>query len=274
MKPRKNANRVNYRALKYIVNRFILRRESLIAVTSRYGIELHVKTEDVIGRHLYKYGAHDPDSTHFLRRFVTLERNDVVLDIGANIGWYSLILDRMAGDLAVDIFAFEPESTNFSLLEENIARNGAKHVTAMRTAIADSAGVRHLHLFKASNRGRHSLLPIHDGDTVLVDTVGLDEFWDRMRLGRRIPRFIKMDIEGYELVALRGASKVLARCPLVMLEYSPGYMSAGSLQPRELLDLMSGHGFTAHRLESGRLNRVDKCELLSSDTHGDLFWMR
>lgn len=274
MKQRADANRVNYRALKYIVKRFILRRESLIATTSHYGIELHVKTEDVIGRHLYKYGAHDPDSTSFLERFVTFERNDVVLDIGANIGWYSLILDRMAGDLDVDIFAFEPEPTNFSLLEENIARNGATHVTAMRTAVAESVGVRNLHLFKASNRGRHSLLPIHDGDAVLVDTVCLDEFWNRMRLGSRIPRFIKIDIEGYELVALRGASKVLARCPLVMLEYSPAYMSAASLQPGELLDLMLGHGFAAHRLESGRLNRVDKCELLTSDRHRDLFWMR
>lgn len=265
---------MNYQPLKYVAKRFILRCDSLIAPTSRYGIRLRVMTEDVIGRHLYKYGAHEPDRTDFLERFLVLEENDVVLDIGANTGWYSLILDRIAGDLNVDIFAFEPEPTNFWLLDENVRRNGGKHIRLVRSAVGDCSGVAALHLFKKSNRGRHSLLPIHDGDIVQVDTVSIDGFWDRMRLGARVPRFMKIDIEGYELMALRGASRVLARCPLVMLEYSPTYMKAGGLEPAELIELMFGHGFVAGRLQAGQLSQLNKDELMRTDEHCDLFWMR
>lgn len=265
---------MNYQPLRYVIKRFILRCDSLIAPTSHYGMHLHVKTEDVIGRHLYKYGAHEPASTDFLKRFLTFDDGDVILDVGANVGWYSLLFDRIAGSRRVDIFAFEPEPTNFALLDENISRNGARHVTSVRCAVADVAGVRTLHLFDKSNRGRHSLLAIHPGETVDVATVALDEFWESLRLGARVPRFIKMDIEGFELMALRGASKVLSRCPLVMLEYSPAYMKAGSLEPADLVDLMTGHGFVAHMLDDGQLMRVGPAALLSSDRHVDLFWLR
>lgn len=237
-------------------------------------MHLHVKTEDVIGRHLYKYGAHDPPLTEFLKRHLTFEDGDVVLDIGANVGWYSLLLDRIAGGKDVDVFAFEPEPTNFSLLEENVVHNAANHVTGVRCAIADAAGTRTMHLYDKSNRGRHSLLAINDGEKIDVETVSVDAFWEAKHLGARVPRFIKMDIEGFELVALRGATKVLSRCPLVMLEYSPSYMRAGALEPADLVELMLEQGFRAYTLGDGCLEPMGTLALLSSDRHMDLFWSR
>lgn len=131
-------------------------------------------------------------------------------------------------------------------------------MSIVQCAVADVTGHQTLHLYNKSNRGRHSLLAIHDGETVDVNTVTLDEFWKSSSLGARLPRFIKMDIEGFELMALRGATSVLSRCPMVMLEYSPGYMKAASIAPGELVDLMLGQGFN----------------LRSSDKQTDLFWLR
>ena len=51
---------MNLQAIKYVLNRFLLQRDMLTARSSHFDLVLHVKTRDVIGRHLYKYGAHEP----------------------------------------------------------------------------------------------------------------------------------------------------------------------------------------------------------------------
>ena len=262
------------RAAAYVVNRFLLRRKHLVARAERLDLELRVRTEDVIGRHIYKYGSHEPATTEFLMRTLEFHDGDVALDVGANIGWYSLILDRIAGAARARIYAFEPDPENFALLEENVRRNGARRVHPVRRGAAEAAGTSALHLFGGANRGRHSMLPIHDGESIEIRTVSLDEFWAERALGERVPRFVKMDIEGYELAALKGARGLLSRCPLVMFEYSPRYMAAAGLAPAELLDLMLGHGYSPRVLEAGTLVAAEPAALLASDRHVDLFWHR
>lgn len=261
-------------SLKYVINRFILKRDTLTAPTPQYGLSLRVKTEDVVGRHLYKYGVHEPDATNYLLEHLQLRPGDVVFDIGGNIGWFSLILNKIAGKNAVDIFSFEPDPTNFGLLEENIRLNNASAITPVQAAVAQESGTMTLHLFGKSNRGRHSLLAIHEGDTIDIATVTLDEFWQEHALGDRVPRFIKMDIEGFELMALQGATGVLQRCPMVMLEYSPTYMRSAGLEPADLVNLMTGLGFSPNVLRDGDLSPVNAGDLKNSDRHVDLFWSR
>lgn len=265
---------MNLNPIKYVLSRYLLQKKSLVAKASHFDLTLRVRTEDVIGRHLYKYGAHEPATAEFLKEYLKFEDGDVAFDVGANIGWYSLLFDKIAGSKSVDIFAFEPDPSNFSLLEENIARNAANRVHPQQRAVADVESTLQLHLYGKTNLGRHSLLDIHEGETVDVQTVILDNFWIDQDLGDRVPRFIKMDIEGFELMALRGAAAVLSRCPAVILEYSPGYMKKASIDPSALLDLMDRHGFVANYLQNGQLQPANLQELKSSDRHLDLFWLR
>ncbi|WP_405241612.1 FkbM family methyltransferase [Lentisalinibacter salinarum] len=263
---------MDVRAAAYVVNRFILRRPRLLAKADHFDLRLRVRTDDVIGRHIYKYGAHEPETTDFLKRTLDIRDGDVILDVGANIGWYSLVLDRIAGEARADIYAFEPDPENFALLGENRALNAAQRIHPVQLGVSDRAGTFELHLFGGSNRGRHSMLPIHEGGTIEIRTTTLDEFWAQEELGDRTPRFLKMDIEGFELAALQGAAGVLARCPCVMLEYSPRYMSAAGIEPVALLDFMTEHGYTPAILRDGALAPVTREELLASDRHVDLFW--
>lgn len=265
---------MDLRAAAYIANRFLLRRRHLTAKADHFDLRLRVRTTDVIGRHIYKYGAHEPATTAYLKRSLAIRDGDVLLDVGANIGWYSLILDRIAGAARADIYAFEPDPENFALLGENRSLNGASHLHPIPLGVADRTGTRELHLFGGSNRGRHSVLPIHEGSTIEISTITLDEFWDREGLGDRIPRFLKMDIEGFELPALRGAREILRRCPLVMLEYSPRYMRAADMEPSELLDFMADAGFAPSVLVDGELAPAERATLLADDRHVDLFWTR
>ena len=269
-----NRDSAPFRGLAYLYYRWILQRPHLFADVPDLNLRFKVRTADVNGRHLYKYGHRDAELTGFLFRNLRLEPGDVVIDIGANFGWYSLLFERLAS-APVDIFAFEPDPDNFGLLTENLALNASARVTPMQQALAERTGVSQLHRYnKDSNLGRHSLLPINDGEAVSVATVALDDFWQSRGLGDRVPRFIKIDIEGYELMALQGGRRVLARCPLILAEYAPRYMRAGGIRPGKLLEFLIEHGFLPFALRDGELEPVESTTLLDSDRHQNLFWVR
>jgi FkbM family methyltransferase len=261
------------RSLSYFVNRWILHRPFLVARAPDFDLKLKVKTEDVVGRHLYKYQVHEPALSAFLATELKFEPGDVVIDIGANIGWYSLILDRLTPD-GIDIFSFEPDPLNFQLLEHNLRLNAATKVTATQKALAAEDGEQTLYQHDSKNLGRHSLLPLQEGQSVKVATTSLDRFWDTHDLGTRTPRFIKIDIEGYELIALRGANSLLERCPAILCEYSPAYMRLGGIEPGDLVDLLTGHGFKPHEMNANGMASVDPDSLADLDRMTDLYWTK
>jgi FkbM family methyltransferase len=261
------------RALAYLGNRWILRRREIVAEIPGRNLRFRVRTADVNGRHLYKYHVLEPEVTAWLERELRFSDDDVVIDVGANIGWYSLIIDRLA-PASVAVLAFEPDAENFELLEANLAVNGSRRVRAVRAALGESAGTATLYKHGESNLGRHSLLPVNQGSTVSVATVRLDEYWVRHGFGERVPRLIKMDIEGYELPALRGAAAVLSRCPLLVAEFSPGLMKAGGIEPGALVTYLEQAGFRPNRIEYSRLVPIDRDSLLGSDRQQNLAWTR
>ena len=259
------------RSLAYLVHRWILHEPFLEARPP--GMNFRVKTEDVVGRHIYKYHVHEPAISSFLAGHLAFEPGDVVFDIGANIGWYSVLLSRIAPS-GVNIFSFEPDPLNFELLEHNLYANRAHAATPVRKALATDDGVLPLHRYDSNNLGRHSLLDIGAGDTIDVRTTSLDSFWNAASLGSRRPRFIKIDIEGYELFALQGAGNVLARCPELLCEFSPNFMRRGGLYPADLVALLAGHGFEPHVIDGGALRPVDEPWLAQIDEVIDLFWRK
>lgn len=261
------------RAAAYLVQRWVLRRPFLNAAVPEYGLRLRVHTDDVIGRHLYKYQRYETDVTRTLLRTVRLEPGDVVLDVGANIGWYSLVLAR-AAPAGVDILAFEPDPDNFALLQANLAANAARCVTPIRAAAGPTANRERLYRYDHGNAGRHSLLPIHGGDSVDVETVRLDDTWDQQGFGDRPLKLIKIDVEGYELAALRGAPQLLARCHWLLGEFSPGFMRRGGVDPADLVSLLTGAGLVPHRIGADGLLPCTAGELLEQERQTNILWSR
>jgi FkbM family methyltransferase len=184
---------------------------------------------------------------------VRLADDDVALDIGANIGWYSVLLSRLSTPGA-RIYAFEPDSETFVLLQRNLHGNGATNVTAINCALGAEAGVGQLRRYKNSNNGRHSLLGGTAGrDMLSVRIETLAAFWQEHQLASRPLRFMKVDVEGFEYFVLRGAGELLARCACLILEYSPEGLQCAGLDPAQLTGLLRATGlrlqvFTANGL--------------------------
>ena len=260
------------KSISYVLNRFVLQRKFLMAEVG--DLRFRVKTEDVVGRHIYKYGQHEPEMSEFLRHTVKVRDGDLLIDIGANIGWYSMLFDRVCAGTDAKVVSFEPDPTNYGMLQENIALNAASHVHPFQLGLSDNDAGAALHRFSDSNLGRHSMLPINDHGSVNVETARLDDVLAAAGYAERQPRLIKIDIEGFELVALRGAPATLRRCPLVILEYSPTYMRQGGIEPAALLHYMAELGFDAAVLRDGAPQAVTIDELAQNEIQQDIIWTR
>ncbi len=158
--------------------------------------------------------------TLFEKEPVTLEwiakfqPGEVLVDIGANVGMYTIWAARTRG---VRVCAFEPESLNFALLNRNIVANGLEaHVIAYCAAISDRSGFGELHLSQFMAGGScHSLDekldPFHRPSTPVYTqgcvSASLDEL---VRAGRvPPPHYIKIDVDGFEPKVIHGAADTI-----------------------------------------------------------------
>lgn len=260
------------RSLKYLANRFILRRQYLTAKDNKYGIRFKFKTEDVVGRHIYKSGEYEKDLSEFVAKHLAFQEGDVALDVGANIGWYSLLLDKLMPDNSL-IYAFEPDPLNYGLLCGNIKLNNASKVVPVNFALSDKNEVRKLYQYSNNNLGRHSLLDINQGNYVEVETITLDSYINSAGIDVARVKLIKVDIEGYEYFALCGANDLLDHVTTVISEFVPHYMEKGGVEPERFLDLLIEKGFDPYIIREGGLVAQDKAALLMKKAC-DIVWLK
>jgi FkbM family methyltransferase len=228
---------------------------------------------DVITRHAYRLGVHEPAVTRYLIEHVRLHAGEIALDVGANLGWYSILLSRLS-EPGARIFAFEPDPETYRLLLRNLQANGAA-VEACNFALGESAGTAQLHRYKRSNNGRHTLLSGNaSGGIVRVPVHPLSTFWERAGLGARPIRLMKVDVEGFEYFVLRGAGELLRRCACLVLEYNPGSLPSLGLKSQLLTELLAASGLEPHVFVGNRPLRVTFAELLATTSQRNLLLTR
>lgn len=141
-----------------------------------------------------------------LAQFIKLIKpGDVIFDIGANIGTYTIRAAHRTGPSG-QVFSFEPISLTFNRLKHAISINGAINVRAYCNAIGKESGTATIH-----DGGRESSagLLTNTGNAYQVEIVTLDEFTESLQLDR--VDWVKMDIEGAEPLVVRGALKVIEK---------------------------------------------------------------
>lgn len=260
------------RQFRYAWERFFRRRRELLADGLPLGLRLWVGTRDDVGRRLYKYGVHEPHVLAWLERQPCPEDGALVIDAGANLGWYALLLDRLGtGRLA--IHAFEPDPENRALLERNCALNGARNVTIHASALSNQQGEATLHRYRDINRGKHSLRPLAGGvGTVRVGTDTLDDCLARAGLADRVIFLLKVDVEGFEPEVIEGAAESLRRVQRVLLEFTPAFLDGH--RGAELLDRLFGAGFSPLAWDGEAWLPVTRAELEGETDQRDTIWVR
>jgi len=183
---------------------------------------------------------HEETTTSLFCRVV--KEGDVVVDLGANIGYFTLLAARLVGKNG-RVYAFEPEPRNFEYLQRNINLNKYDHVEALHKAVADKPGIVKL-FFCTYDTGHHTIqkydgiqayrpdLAGEEGRFVEVEQITLDDFFKTVQ---RPVNVIKMDVEGAEMLALTGMQRLIIENPsLVMfVEFFPLLISKMGQSPEE-----------------------------------------
>lgn len=229
-----------WRGAIYGLRRAGLLGKEIVTNFPAQNLRFALPVRSVFARHLYKYRTYEPAISNWLIDRVSEFDSGLLVDVGANFGWYSCLLARLCPDRTV--LAYEPDPDNFSLLLAHLTLNELPRVQAFQLALGDESSVLKLHKYKASNSGRHSLLPINSGEVVDVPVSPLDDHLASLGLASEPIAFMKMDIEGYELFALRGANGALSRTRRLLVEYSPELMRQAGIDPHLMLRTLEMQG--------------------------------
>jgi len=178
-----------------------------------------------ISRNIAEQGTWEPIETAVVCRLLPLFRTFV--DLGANIGWYTAIAQRVM-KLRSRVYAFEPEPSNFALLKANSSshRWPWPRTTIVQAAVSDHVGRLDLHLSE-SNPGDHRIYPSEAARSCLsVPVTSLDAFFANKPLP---PFLLKADTQGSEPRILRGGGCTLSEnlaASVLILEFWPHGMAA------------------------------------------------
>ena len=159
-----------------------------------------------------------------------------VLDVGANIGFFTVMFSKWTID-GVRLIAIEPESSNVDALKRSIVRNKCQNVEIIHAAAAESEGNLFLSL-NLTNPADHRL----GEDGVPITAVTIDGLMRSK--GWPIVSFIKMDIQGAEPRALAGASETISRFhPTIFMEVDDEALQAAGFSANELIDSLRCLGY-------------------------------
>ena len=199
------------------------------------------------------------DATEIALLRSVVRRGDVVVDVGANVGFQTRLLAEAVGPEG-RVYAFEPERTNFRRLESVV--HGLPQVEIARAALSDEPG--ELALYPSERLGvDHRTYPVPDRvGSDRVPAVTLD---GTLAPGTRV-RLIKVDVQGYELRVLGGMRRVLDDSPDVclLLECWPYGLAVAGGGVAEYEAFLRSHGFRVHLVEGARIVARDSL----ADLHG------
>lgn len=195
-----------------------------------------------------------------------LKPGDVFFDVGAHHGWISMWSLPVVGDAGA-VYSFEPSPVNLSILEWHRTNNDFSQWTIVPKAVSDEdSQEEQFFLIDSGDSPMNSLTSGIPGSSqmegrdvrkVSIQTITLDTFCNESRAR---PNLVKIDVEGAELLVLRGAEKLLSEsCPVIILAVHPYWLPPGQ-SSQQIVEFMQSHNYTVFN---------SKGESVTSLRHGE-----
>ena len=218
-------------------------------------------TEDEHSKHFFHYRykngeMHEPPVSQEL--IARVQDAKVFADVGAHLGYYACLAGALNPDLK--LYLFEMNRNLVELIEHNLKANGLDSAEVVNQAVSDRT--KPIGYADGSvDAGLSMHAPGELSGEVIAESVSLDEFFDSKGV---TPDVIKIDVQGAEMEALRGAEQILRRChPVIFLEVHPKFVGAFGTTPQEVYGFLTETGYdeiyliNEHRRDTGRLIKLD-----------------
>jgi FkbM family methyltransferase len=202
------------------------------------GIWYELDLRDFVARSIF-LNLYENSEVRCLRKI--LRSGSIVVDVGANIGFYSLLCAQLIGD-AGHVYAFEPVASTADRLVRNIELNHARNVTPIRSAVGSRCGTTAMGPVPEKNAGKAQIATNIGAPCEQVPITSLDSFMAHSGLTRL--DFVKVDIEGFEMEFLSGAKISIARFrPVLLMELNPGALGQYGTTPGAVIAALKGAGY-------------------------------
>lgn len=221
-----------------------------VALVKGDGFSLYVNPQDLAtGKDIARGVVYEPHVTEAMK--AVLRKGNYFVDIGANVGYFSMLGASLVGaGGAVD--AIEPNPDNIKLLKASALENRFENINLVQAALSDRVEVLALH--RDNSNGAVGVVPTDAVGRVLAsETVQALRFDDIVRNGRPVD-VIKIDVEGFEYRALKGAERTIREHkPAILSEFTPLSMETMSgCSPTFYLDWLRGFGYSIAVLAKGK----------------------
>lgn len=158
----------------------------------------------------------------------------IVFDVGANVGYYSLLASILVGPKGM-VYSFEPVPKNIYFLKRHIQLNNIRNIVLIEAAVSDRNGSSTFISDKNTKRSR-CIGKLSPNGNIIVKTVSLDRLFEQGDIP--IPKYIKIDVEGAEMLVFLGARKILSKFhPTIFLA------THGDLIHQECCDFLESMGY-------------------------------
>ncbi len=212
--------------------------------------KIAVFLNDGIGRQIYGLKQYEKVHTDFLKTIIN--KDWICLDIGANIGYYTLLLSKLARN--GKIYSFEPNSTNFQLLNLNVYINDFQNVITNQIALSNENNYQNFKITKDSafasfkNTERSEVI-----NTVKVKTKKFDDYVREKGIEKI--DFIKIDVEGAEKLVLDGAQNVLdsLRPKIILAELCEDNLRPFNANKESIINFLKNLNYSPFNLSNNKL---------------------
>jgi len=197
-----------------------------------------------------------------------LKPGHTVLDIGANIGFYSQMLSDIVGSSGM-VYSFEPDKQNFERLKANCGH--LSNVELVNKAVSNETGLLKIYTSPMLNVD-HRTYPVDNYDAVLeIESVCGDDFFQS---GKKID-FIKIDIQGFEVSAFKGMKRILTENPhlVIVSEYWPYGLNKAGASTADLFSIFWNAGFSIFLIKYNGLEELDRLNYKATDIISESLYM-
>lgn len=240
----------HYRLFRFALEhiRVLGRRMGIRTVTTRFGYRMRLDLRDWVDQFIYITGNYEEMTAATIE--ASLSPGDTAVDIGANIGFFSLLMARCVGPTGA-VWAFEPIPGTNQRLRQNVAMNHATTITVRNEAIAEDDTDRTIFGGTEDHSGIAGFRPVEGASQ--SHAVPVRRLTSCLPAGTR-PRLVKIDVEGAEFLVLRGMHDLLvSHQPDLVLEMSEEYLPALGSSPTQICEYLAAFGYRMYWIDGDAL---------------------
>ena len=251
LKKQENKEKIDKQWKNYFLN------DNKFIFKLRHNISIYLYNDSVLARLIYE--GFEKNEIDYIEK--SLNNGDIFVDIGANIGLFSLIASQLVGEKG-KVISFEPSPITFNRLQENINLNKFSNIEVVNKGISDNVGKLSINLYEEGFDAWNSFAPPsanfnRPSKKIDVEVNTLDS--ELKRIDKNKIKIIKIDVEGWEKFVLLGAEDILTNySPIIMMEFTESNTFSAGYMVQDLYDILVAKGYIWHEIINGELHPSPK----------------